>query len=476
MIELSSSISDYILETFGGDFLENYKLFVESKYLPAIRFPVNDKTILSTIKSLEEQGIELEQIPEIPYSFFVKKGEEQIGKTIEYTLGKYYIQSLSSMIPPMILNPGEKDIVLDLCAAPGSKSTQLAEIMNYKGTLFSNEPNLNRIKALIHNLDKMNIINMSVIKDKGELLSKYFSNYFDKILVDAPCSALGVVQKKQEVSNWWSEKSANTISDLQLRLLISGIKMAKPGGEIVYSTCTLTVEENEFIIDKVLKKYPVELVEFDLKLKHINGYTAIKEFVFDESLKLTKRIIPWEIKSEGFFLAKLRKTGTTESSKDHFNKYTKKVIVNAQSPKIKNYLKEVSDHFGIPIHLFSNYKYLINGNDINFINVETQEFDPDFFLRVGTKFGIIDKNNSLKLHSHAMQILGSFAEKNIYEITNENDLKIYMSGGNIKSNFEVSGQKIIKYKNMILGAGTANENSLKSQFPRSKRTSNISIF
>lgn len=476
MIELSSSISDYILETFGGDFLENYKLFVESKYLPAIRFPVNDKTILSTIKSLEEQGIELEQIHEIPHSFFVKKGEDLIGKTIEYTLGKYYIQSLSSMIPPMILNPAETDIVLDLCAAPGSKSTQLAEIMNYKGTLFSNEPNLNRIKALIHNLDKMNIINMSVIKDKGELLSKYFNNYFDKILVDAPCSALGVVQKKQEVSNWWSEKSANTISDLQLRLLISGIKMAKPGGEIVYSTCTLTIEENEFIIDKVLKKYPVELVEFDLKLKHVNGYTKIKDFVFDESLKMTKRIIPWEIKSEGFFIAKLRKKGTTESSKHHFNKFTKKVIVSAQSPKIKNYLKEVSDHFGIPIQQFANYKYLINGNDINFVNVESQEFDPDFFLRIGTKFGIIDKNNSLKLHSHAMQILGNFADKNIYEIATENDLKIYMSGGNIKSNFSVNGQKIIKYKNMILGAGTANENSLKSQFPRSKRTSNISIF
>ncbi|MFZ1290023.1 MAG: hypothetical protein WAR79_08030, partial [Melioribacteraceae bacterium] len=189
MIELSGNISDYIQQTFGNEFLDNYKQFVESKYLPAIRFPINDDNISITLKSLVEQGIELEQIPEIQNSFFVKKGDDLIGKTIEYTLGKYYIQSLSSMIPPMILNPNETDVVLDLCAAPGSKSTQLAEIMNYKGTLFSNEPNLNRIKALIHNLDKMNIINMSVIKDKGELLSKYFNNYFDKISVDAPCSA-----------------------------------------------------------------------------------------------------------------------------------------------------------------------------------------------------------------------------------------------------------------------------------------------
>ncbi|MBK7104551.1 MAG: NOL1/NOP2/sun family putative RNA methylase [Ignavibacteriae bacterium] len=475
MIELSGNISDYIQQTFGNEFLENYKLFVESKYLPAIRFPIYDENISVTLKSLEEQGIELEQIPEIPNSYFVKKGDDIIGKTIEYTLGKYYIQSLSSMIPPLILNPNKTDVVLDLCAAPGSKSTQLAEIMNYKGTLFSNEPNLNRIKALVHNLDKMNIVNMSVIKDKGELLSKYFNNYFDKILVDAPCSALGVVQKKQEVSNWWSEKSANTISDLQLRLLISAIKMAKVGGEIVYSTCTLTVEENEFIIDKVLKKYPVELIEFDLNLKHINGFTEIRNYKFDESLSLTKRIIPWEIKSEGFFLAKLRKNGLTEISKIHSNKFSKKIIINYQSAKIKNYLLEISEYYGIPFQQFSNYKFLINGNDINFVNVESKEFDPDFFLRIGTKFGIIDKHNSLKLHSHAAQIIGKFAEKNIYEITNENDLKIYMSGGNIKSDFTENGQKIIKYKNMILGTGTANDQILKSQFPRSKRTANISI-
>ncbi|MFZ1289188.1 MAG: hypothetical protein WAR79_03820, partial [Melioribacteraceae bacterium] len=290
-----------------------------------------------------------------------------------------------------------------------------------------------------------------------------------------PCSALGVVQKKQEVSNWWSEKSANTISDLQLKLLISAIKMAKVGGEIVYSTCTLTVEENEFIIDKVLKKYPVELIEFDLKLKHINGFTNIRNYKFHESLKLTKRIIPWEIKSEGFFLAKLRKIDSTEISKIHSNKFSKKVVINFQNPKIKKYLEEISEYFGIPFKQFSNYKFLINGNDINFVNVESQEFDPDFFLRIGTKFGIIDKNNSIKLHSHAAQILGKFATQNIFEINDENDLRIYMTGGIIKSNYKISGQKIVKYKSMILGTGTANDQTLKSQFPRSKRTSSINI-
>ncbi len=364
---------------------------------------------------------------------------------------------------------------LDLCAAPGSKSTQLAELMNYQGTLFSNEPNLNRIKALVHNLDKMNILNMCVIKNKGEELSKYFDHYFDKILVDAPCSALGVVQKKQEVSNWWSEKSANTISDLQLKLLISAIKMAKVGGEIVYSTCTLTVEENEFIVDKVLSKYPVKLVEFDLKLKHRSGFTNVGEFNFDPSLNLTKRIIPWEIKSEGFFIAKLIKTDSTESKKIYQNTASNKIIVSYKSPKIKGYLEGLSKYFGIPFEKFSAYKYLINNNDINFINADFDEQDPNFFLRIGTKFGIIDKNNTCKLHSHAAQILGDFATKNIYIIENDEDLSSYFAGGIIKTNSTDKGQKIVKFKNMFLGTGILNNQQLKSQFPRSKRTGSINI-
>ena len=476
MIELSQNISDYIETTFGEEFFNNYKLFVESKYLPAIRFPFYQEDTEQTIQSLVNQGIELEPIPEINNAYFVTKGDDLIGKTLEHTLGKYYIQSLSSMVPPLILNPTEKDVVMDLCAAPGSKSTQLAELMKYQGTLYANEPNLNRIKALVHNLDKMNILNMRIIKNKGEILSKSFNHFFDKILVDAPCSALGVVQKKQEVSNWWSEKSANVISDLQLKLLISAIKMAKVGGEIVYSTCTLTVEENEFIINKVLEKYPVELIEFDLNLKHIPGFTKIANYNFDASLNLTKRIIPWEIKSEGFFVAKLKKIDATEIRKNSFNKFSKKTIVSANSHKIKKYLEDISNQFGISLRNFSKYKYLISGNDLNFTNADSIDCDPDYFLRIGTKFGIIDKNNLCKLHSHAAQVFGNFAIKNIYEIKNEEDLKIYMSGGIIKDNFTEFGQKIIKYNNMFLGTGVANDTSLKSQFPRSKRTGNINIF
>lgn len=476
MIALSDNISKYIENIFGEEFLVNYLKFHESKYPTILRLSDIEGNHSSIVESLASQGIELEKIKNVPNGYTVKSGDDIVGKTIEYLLGKYYIQSLSSMIPPLVLNPTKDDVVLDLCAAPGSKSTQLAEMMEYQGTLYSNEPNLNRIKALVHNLDKMNAINMSVIKDKGELLSKRFPEYFDKILVDAPCSALGVVQKKQEVSNWWNPKSVDNISSLQLKLLISAIKMAKVGAEIVYSTCTLTVEENEFIIDKVLKKYPVDLVEFELDIPHINGFTKVADYEFDKSLSLTKRIIPWEIKSEGFFVAKLIKKDPTEKIDVYFKTtLAKKTVVNSEHKKIKKYINDLSEYFGIDKSIFSKYKYLINNNDINFTNVDSQDYDPNFFLRIGTKFGIIDKTDSCKLNSHAAQILGKEANKNIFELKDEDELRTYFSGGVIYRENNDKGQKIVKYKNLFLGTGVAINNQFKSQFPRSKRTGAISI-
>jgi NOL1/NOP2/sun family putative RNA methylase len=217
------------------------------------------------------------------------------------------------MLPPIILNPARDDIVMDLCSAPGSKTTQMSEMMDNDGTLIVNEVEIDRIKSLVFNLDRMSVVNTGIIHSKGEVLSKYYHNRFDKILVDAPCSGLGIIQKKEEVSNWWSLNRVQRLQDLQTRLLIAAIKMAKVGGEIVYSTCTLSVEENEMVIDKILSKYPVEIEEVNLPVKTHNAFTKYNDLEFDKSLSKAVRILPWEINSDGFFLVKLRKVDDTDS-------------------------------------------------------------------------------------------------------------------------------------------------------------------
>ena len=258
---------NYLKSVFGEEYLNRYKEYINSDYNSYVRITGEESEKETLINNLRSYGIILEQISGLPFAYKIIEGHQTIGKTLEHALGKYYIQSLSSMIPPFVLSPSPGEIVLDLCAAPGSKTTQLAAMMNNTGTLIANEPNLQRVKALIYNLDRLGFVNLAVIKEKGELLSKFYENYFDKILVDAPCSALGIIQKKGEVSNWWNLNQAEKIAELQFRLLLSAVKMAKVGAEIVYSTCTLTLEENEVILNKILKKYPVELIEFELPLK-----------------------------------------------------------------------------------------------------------------------------------------------------------------------------------------------------------------
>jgi len=427
------------------------------------------------IVDLGKYGIELEPHGKIPYAYEIKSGKDKAGKTVEFTVGKYYIQSLSSMIPPYVLNPSGDEKVLDLSAAPGSKTTQLSQIMGNRGTLVANDPNLNRVKALAHNVDKMNCINTGILKIKGELLSKYSDEYFDKALVDAPCSALGILQKKGEVSGWWNEKQVEKIAYLQIKLLVSAIKTLKVGGEIVYSTCTLTLEENELVINTILKKYPVELLEISLPVKSVDGFTEFEGTKLNTGLAKTKRILPWEVNSEGFFIAKLRKTGKTEP-KEKFKIPERKLdLLEYGDKKVQSFLEDIGKHFGVSKTALSNFKYLIKNREIF---VVSKNFDSpliNLMIRTGIPFATIDKRKLAHLHTHGAQILNGEITGNIIELDNPVQLQNYFSGSSFSVGEESGGQKVVKFKDYILGTGTVSGGKLKSQFPRSKRTHDVLI-
>lgn len=472
MIKLSSNITKYLQTHFGDEYVKNYVAHYNSEYKPYLRF---SSTVDSAelIGSLKNYGVELTPINSVTNAYRIVSGSEFAGKTLEFILGKYYIQSLSSMIPSLVLNPNENDHVLDLCAAPGSKTTQLAELMNNKGTLVANEIAMDRLKSLVFNIDKMSLVNVGVMHGKGELLSKLFENNFDKILVDAPCSALGIIQKKGEVSNWWDVRKAETISDLQLRLLIAAIKMCKVGGEIVYSTCTLTVEENELVIDKVLKKYPVELEKIELPVPSRPGFSKIENIGLDKQIEKTRRIVPWEVESEGFFVCKLRKVGNVENTERFSSKSPKFDMLSSSSAKMKNLLESAANYFGIQKNVFDDYKYFIRSNDVNFVSSSWTCRHEESFNRIGSRFGTIDKYGNLLLNSLAVQVLGNSITKNIYRLEDVVELKTYFNGGTIKKNFESGGQRAVMYGNYFVGTAAASKDGLKSQFPRAFRTQEI---
>lgn len=469
---LGENITTYLLENFGGEYLSKYEEFIQSQPDFYIRAGIGiDQEHL--VESLKKYDIEITPVGNVPNAFKIEKGLENIGKTVEFTLGMYYIQSLSSMIPPLVLNPTSEDTVLDLCAAPGSKTTEISELMNNRGTLYANEISVPRLRSLVHNLDKVNAVNVGVLNYKGELLSKIYDHYFDKILVDAPCSALGILQKKEEVSNWWNSTQMEKIANLQLRLLIAAIKMAKVGGEIVYSTCTLTLEENELVLERVLKKYPVELVEFELPVVSKPPIMKYGSEDLNPEIFKAKRIIPWEINSEGFFVAKLIKTGETETKRQEIPKKREAELLSANNKKVKKYLQDTVEWFGLSEEILSDFQYLLKGKDIYFLTKDWHSNSLQPFNRLGTKFGNVDSRGIAHMHTQSMQLLSRHFAKNIVELENVSQLKTYFEGGICKDIKIEKGQKIVKYMNYTLGAAIALDEGLKSQFPRSHRTSVI---
>ena len=474
---VSEKIYTYLVTTFGDEAAENYRDFIEEE--PAKYIRVNERKISCEMladRLFQSYGIKTEKIPYPPNALKVTDGFDFVGSTLEIAFGFYYMQGLTSMLPPIVLKPSPEDLVLDMCSAPGSKTTQIAELMDNKGVLVVNELEIDRIKALVFNLDKMNFLNYGVLNSRGEVLSKYYNSYFDKILVDAPCSGLGIIQKKSEINTWWSLERVNHLSELQNKLLVSAIKMLKVGGELVYSTCTLTPEENELIINGLLTKYPIEIESVNLPIKHSNGLIEYNGTNLDERLSRAIRIFPWEVDSDGFFLVKLKKTGETHPTEQlEWKKHFVITMHKHDDEAINQKLNKLAEEFGIDRDVFSNYKFLLKRNDILFSSKEWNDENLGLFHRVGCKFGLFDKNGNIVLHSFAAQILQNYITKNIYDIHDLNELKLYLMGALIRQKELNPGQYVVRFNRNVLGTAIATKGGLKSRFPRSSRTQTIRI-
>lgn len=232
-----------------------------------------------------------------------------IMDTEMYKNGEIYVQNLSSMIPPLVLDPQPGSRILDIAAAPGSKTTQMAMIMKDSGEIIANDLSPIRIFKLKANLAGQGVTHTNTNRMPGQFLWKRFPHYFDKALVDAPCSLEGTIYTERPKSyGMWSVHKIKELSQRQRYLLRSAISATKVGGEIVYSTCTLAPEENEGVIDWILAKENVELIP--ISIHGLNTFPGITQWgnakPYDPRVNSCMRIYPTEL-MEGFFVAKLRK-------------------------------------------------------------------------------------------------------------------------------------------------------------------------
>ena len=297
----------------GKDF-ESYMEFLKKPLAKSIRVNTLKISPEELSKRLRSKGWSINQpFEENPEIIIIKNdlSPGELGRSMEHLLGYYYVQEIASMLSVLALKPGPGELVLDIAAAPGSKTTQIAAVMKNTGTIIANDVNLKRLKILASNIERCGATNPIITKKDGSALCKRLKEQgfqFDKILVDAPCSGEGTIRSSPVTSIMWNPRTIKVLSRLQKGLLAAAIEILKPGGEVVYSTCTHSPEENEEVVNFALKEFPnVKIESINLPIKCRPGISKWLDENYDKNVEKTCRIYPQDNDTEGFFIAKLKR-------------------------------------------------------------------------------------------------------------------------------------------------------------------------
>ena len=261
------------------------------------------------MEALVKRGVAVEEVEWSKVAIKVTDSSVPIGATPEYLAGYYMLQSAASMCPVMALDPQPGERILDMSSAPGGKTSYISQLMKNSGTVVANDLKPQRQKATVANLHRMGVKNSIVCCYDGRKLPAIMKG-FDRVLLDAPCSGLGVISKDQTVKLQRTVKDIQRSAHLQKELLCAAVDAVDPksasGGIIVYSTCSVSVEENEQVVQYILSKRHVVLLDTGLQVGK-PGYTRHKERRFHPSLSLTRRFYPHVHNMDGFYVAKLKK-------------------------------------------------------------------------------------------------------------------------------------------------------------------------
>lgn len=364
--------------------------------------------------------------------------DAQPGKHPYHEAGLYYIQEASAMAPAGRLEacPGER--ILDLCAAPGGKSTQIAAAMQGQGLLICNEIHPARAKILSENVERMGIVNALVLNETPARLAERFEEYFDRILVDAPCSGEGMFRKNEDACNEWSFENVMLCAKRQAEILDVSAGMLKPGGRLVYSTCTFATEENEGSISHFVERHP--------------EFTVLEKY----------RLWPHRIKGEGHFVAVLEKSGCTAPGYQGYCMYgTQSGIREKDCPEYQEFKQQfLKKELPGELLRFGDQLYLIPEGMPSIQKLKV--------LRAGLHLGTVKKNRFEPSHALALA-LGSEDVKNCVNLDSQgSEIKAYLNGQTLQAEGD-KGWYLITVDGLSIGWAKLAGGILKNHYPKGLR-------
>lgn len=441
---------------------------------------INDLYIKETevLKILESEGFVLKPIPDIEKGYdVVECPTKAIGGNFAHQSGLFYVQEASSMLPVLALDPKPGELVLDMAAAPGSKTTQIAQYLKEEGVVVANEVDTRRTASLVANCDRLGVYNWILSVARGESLGNQLPEVFDKVLVDAPCSADGAVQKDRSFFGRYMTTGYEKLPRTQFALLESAFKALKVGGTMIYSTCTLAPEENELLVQEFFNKYSdyLEIVNPPKLEKVFTKKFFVKEWngiVIDKEISENSyRVIPSIHGMEAFYLFAFKKTKSKESI---YAQNIKKVKMRAKYETkipvpIQSFIKKMKIDFD-----FSDLYSIDRSADTDYyIGPKLHEFYENINIE---KVGINVFNHTkdlVKLNTYGTRVLtakGKMDPVMVYDIHSVEDLDKYMKGQDFKISDIVPTSKhlVITYKKVPIGLGLYLEDKqiIKNQLKR----------
>lgn len=435
---------------------EEYEAFYRSYAQPRTHGLRLNTRKVSANEFVKQLPFETEKIPWADGGYYYEE-EARPGKHPYHDAGLYYIQEPSAMAVAELLDPKPGEKILDLCAAPGGKSTQIADKMQGKGFLLSNEFHPGRAKILSQNMERMGVCNAVVTNESPQRLAKHFAGYFDRVLVDTPCSGEGMFRKNPSAVAEWSQENVELCAERDMEILREAASMLRPGGRLVYSTCTFAPEENEQVIERFCENnraFQVVKTEknqwFSKGCAAWGNGSAVSEY--------TVRLWPHKLKGEGHFIAVLRKEAGEEGKVAPFRpQKIEQTVLRLYREFVKEHLKTMPTGEAV---LFGDAFYLVPG--------EMTEMRGLKVVRPGLHVGTVKKNRFEPSHALALAMPPrAFIEKVDFSADSA-EIAAYLQGQTIMAEGN-KGWCLVTVDGYGLGLGKQSGGVIKNHYPKGLR-------